>query len=133
MSRPVGASRLQAALGTPSTTDAPTIVEGVSLLCRRVDGLDRTGMRELADQLKQQLGSGVVVLVARFDDKVSLVVSVTRDLTGRVRAGDLVKRLAPLVGGGGGGRPDFAEAGGRQPEHIDSLLAQAPETLRALL
>ncbi len=126
-------SRLKAALGTPSTTDAPTIVEGVSLLCRRVDGLDRTGMRELADQLKQQLGSGVVVLVARFDDKVSLVVSVTRDLTGRVRAGDLVKRLAPLVGGGGGGRPDFAEAGGRQPEHIDSLLAQAPETLRALL
>src|SRR5690606_18354453 len=106
---------------------------GVALQTRRVDGLDRAALRDLADQLKQQLGSGVVVLAARSDDKVSLVVSVTKDLTSRVTAGDLVKRLAPIVGGGGGGRPEFAEAGGKQPEHIDKLLAEAPAALRAAL
>ncbi len=123
-------ARMKAAMGTPATTDAPVDVDGIRLQTRRVDGLDRAGLRELSDQLKQQLGSGVVVLAAHTDDKVSLVVSVTKDLSGRVKAGDLVKRLAPIVGGGGGGRPDFAEAGGKQPEHIDQLLTAAPAALR---
>jgi alanyl-tRNA synthetase len=126
-------TRMKAAMGTPASTEAAQNVDGVALQTRRVDGLDRAGLRELADQIKQQLGSGVVVLAAQADDKVALVVSVTRDLTPRVKAGDLVKRLAPIVGGGGGGRPDFAEAGGRQPEHIDQLLAEAPSALAALL
>jgi alanyl-tRNA synthetase len=75
----------------------------------------------------------VVVLASEYDGKVSLVVSVTKDLTGRVQAGRLVKELAPIVGGGGGGRPDFAEAGGKDPSKIDELLAKAPEVLRRLL
>jgi alanyl-tRNA synthetase len=129
-------AQLRAAMGaTGQGGDGATRVEvsGVTLQTRRVDGLDRTALRDLADQLKQQIGSGVVVLAARTDDKAALVVSVTKDLTDRVRAGDLVKRLAPIVGGGGGGRPDFAEAGGKQPEHIDKLLAEAPDVLRSVL
>jgi alanyl-tRNA synthetase len=126
-------ARMKAAMGDrPGTADTVT-VDGVTLQTRRADGLDRSGLRDLADQLKDQLGSGVVVLAAHTDGKVSLVASVTRDLTGRVRAGDLVKRLAPIVGGGGGGRPDFAEAGGKQPDQIDTLLAQAGDALRDLL
>ena len=99
---------------------------GVKVVTRRVDGLDRTGLRELADQVKASLGSGIVVLAAEAEGKVSFVVSVSGDLTSRVKAGDLVKRLGPIVGGGGGGRPDFAEAGGKKPEQIDALLAAAP-------
>ncbi len=74
-----------------------------------------------------------MVLASDSDGRVSLVVSVTKDLTGRVQAGRIVKELAPIVGGGGGGRPDFAEAGGKDPSKIDELLARAPEVLRSLL
>jgi alanyl-tRNA synthetase len=73
------------------------------------------------------------VLVSENDGKVSLVVSVSKDLTSRVQAGRIVKELAPIIGGGGGGRPDFAEAGGKDPSKIDELLAKAPDALRALL
>ena len=79
------------------------------------------------------LGSGIVVLAADAEGKVSFVVSVTADLTGRVKAGDLVKRLGPIVGGGGGGRPDFAEAGGKKPEQIDALLAATPDAVQDAL
>jgi alanyl-tRNA synthetase len=75
----------------------------------------------------------VVVIASENDGKVSLVVSVTKDLTARVQAGRLVKELAPIVGGGGGGRPDFAEAGGKDPSKIDELLARAPAVLAPLL
>jgi alanyl-tRNA synthetase len=74
-----------------------------------------------------------VVLASENDGKVALVVSVTKDLTSRVQAGRLVKELAPLVGGGGGGRPDFAEAGGKDPAGIETLLTKAPEVLRSQL
>ena len=67
------------------------------------------------------------MLASENDGKVSLVVSVTKDLTSRIQAGQLVKQLAPIVGGGGGGRPDFAEAGGKDPSKIDELLAKAPD------
>ena len=73
------------------------------------------------------------MLASENDGKVSLVVSVTKDLTSRVQAGRLVKELAPIVGGGGGGRPDFAEAGGKDASKIDQLLAAAPGTLEQLL
>jgi alanyl-tRNA synthetase len=76
---------------------------------------------------------GVVVLAAENDGKVQLLVSVTKDLTDRVKAGALVKELAPIVGGGGGGRPDFAEAGGKDGTKIDALLAKAEELVRAAL
>ena len=75
----------------------------------------------------------MVVLASENDGKVALVVGVTKDLTSKVQAGRLVKELAPLVGGGGGGRADFAEAGGKDPAGIENLLARAPEVLRSQL
>ena len=74
-----------------------------------------------------------MVLASQSDGKVQVVVAVTPDLTGRVKAGQIVKEMAPIVGGGGGGRPDFAEAGGKQPEKIDEMLAAAPAILQKLL
>ena len=83
------------------------------LVTRRVSGLDKDALRGLSDSLRDRYRRGVVVLAAENDGKVQLLVSVTKDLTGRVKAGQLVKELAPMIGGGGGGRPDFAEAGGK--------------------
>ena len=80
---------------------------------RSVSGLDKDGLRALVDQHRGQIKSGVVVLASPSDGKVSIVVGVTPDLTKKVPAGQVVKQLAPIVGGGGGGRPDFAEAGGK--------------------
>jgi alanyl-tRNA synthetase len=74
-----------------------------------------------------------VVIASENDGRVNLVVSVSKDLTPRVQAGAIVKALAPIIGGGGGGRPDFAEAGGKNPSRIDELLTTAPDTLRGLL
>jgi alanyl-tRNA synthetase len=105
----------------------------VRVLTRRVQDLDAAALRDLSDALKHSLGRGVVILGATSGDKVQFVVSVTADLTTRVHAGRLVKQLAPIVGGGGGGRPDFAQAGGRQPERIDDLLAAGRDAIRQLL
>lgn len=113
--------------------DGATDVAGVKLIARRVEGFDKHALRGLSDSLRDRLGSGVVVLASAIDGKVALVVSVTKDLTSRIQAGRLVKELAPLVGGGGGGRPDFAEAGGKDPGGIDRLLARAPEVLETQL
>ena len=100
--------------GGPAQDDAVTVGD-VKLIARRVTGLDKNALRGLSDSLRDRLGRGVVVLAADHEGKVSLLVSVTKDLTDRVKAGQLVKELAPIVGGGGGGRPDFAEAGGKTP------------------
>jgi alanyl-tRNA synthetase len=83
--------------------------------------------------LKSSLGRGVVVLGAVSEDKVQFVISVTADLAGRVHAGTLVKQLAPIVGGGGGGRPDFAQAGGKRPEKLDDLLAASRQAIEQML
>jgi alanyl-tRNA synthetase len=108
-------------------------LNGAALIARRADGLDRAGLRTLADSLKEKLGSGVVVLAAEADGKVSLVVSVTKDLIGRVQAGQVVKQIAPIVGGGGGGRPDFAEAGGKDPGKIADLLKESRVVVERML
>ena len=89
------------------------MVSGVKVATQRADGLEKAALRGLSDSLRDRLGSGVVVLASETDGKVTVVVSVTKDLTSRVQAGRLVRELAPIVGGGGGGRPDFAEAGGK--------------------
>jgi alanyl-tRNA synthetase len=83
--------------------------------------------------LKAKIKSGVVVLASESDGKVQIVVAVTADLIARVKAGQIVKELAPMVGGGGGGRPDFAEAGGKQPEKIDDMLRAAETVVAKLL
>jgi alanyl-tRNA synthetase len=119
--------------GSSTTSHAPTVVSGVKLDARRVEGLEKGALRSTADTLRDQLGSGVVILASAVDGKVALVVSVSKDLTSRVQAGRVVKELAPIIGGSGGGRPDFAEAGGKNADKIDALLETAPKVLETLL
>ena len=108
-------------------------VGDVHVLTRVVTDLDKAALRDLADSLKGKLGKAVVILGSAGDGKVSFVVSVTKDVTDRVHAGKLVKQLAPIVGGGGGGRSDFAEAGGKQPEKLADLLATGRSLVEQLL
>ena len=108
-------------------------VAGVKLARRRVGGMDKDALRGLADSLKAKITSGVVVIASENDGKVQIVVTVTADLTSRVKAGQIVREIAPIVGGGGGGRPDFAEAGGKQPEKIDEMLNASEAVLAKLL
>ncbi len=103
--------------------------DGVKVLATRVDGLDDKALRELADRLKEKLGTGVVALGATDGTKVSLIAAVTKDLTKRFSAGDLIKKIAPLIGGNGGGRPDFAQAGGKDPSGLDEALAKVYELI----
>ena len=112
--------------GASGAADDDTVdAGGVKLVARRVQGLDKTALGQLADTLKNKLQSGAVVLASENEGRVSIVVSVTKDLVPNIHAGNIVKRIAPLVGGGGGGRPDYAEAGGRNPAGIDQMLAEA--------
>jgi alanyl-tRNA synthetase len=137
LTREVEQLKMKAALGggsaKGSASDDAIDVDGVKLITKRVEGLEKGALRGLSDSLRDRIGSGVVVLVSEHDGKVALIVSVTKDLTARVQAGRLVKELAPIVGGGGGGRPDFAEAGGKDAAKIDELLGRAPAVLRTLL
>ena len=114
--------------GGPSSASDDTVTLGdATLVAKRVTGLDKAALRSLSDSLRDRLDRGVIVLAAEEDGKVHLLVSVTKNLTGLIKAGQLVKVLAPIVGGGGGGRPDFAEAGGRDATRLDELLAKARE------
>ncbi|WP_035349418.1 alanine--tRNA ligase [Edaphobacter aggregans] len=108
-------------------------VKGVKVLAQRVDALDKSQMRNLVDELRGKLGSGVVVLGAANEGKVSLIVGVTKDLTGKVQAGRIVGQVAALVGGKGGGRPDLAEAGGSDAGALDGALGKAASVVEGLL
>src|SRR6185295_3869833 len=99
----------------------------------KVGDFDKDALRGLADSLKAKIKSGVVVLASANDGKVQIVVAVTPDLTARIKAGQVVKELAPIVGGAGGGRPDFAEAGGKQPEKIDEMLEASAAVVTRIL
>ena len=103
-------------------------VAGISVLVQRVDGGAKV-LRGLADQLRDKLGSGVVVLGGVDGKKVVLLAAVTADLTDKIQAGNIIREIAPIVGGGGGGRPDFAQAGGKDPAKLDEALARVPEIL----
>ena len=139
LAREVDALKMKAALGggRPDSggdaQDATREVKGVKIVARRVSGLEKAALRGLSDSLRDRLGSGIVVIASENDGKVALVVSVTKDLTSRIQAGRIVKEIAPIVGGSGGGRPDFAEAGGKDPSKIDELLANAPDLIGSLL
>ena len=103
-------------------------------MIRRVDQLDREGLRALADRTKSALADGVVFLAGEAaDGRVAMVAAVTPEAARKAPAGALVKHLAPLVGGGGGGRPDFAEAGGKDATKIPELLATARAHIESLL
>ena len=106
-------------------------VDGATVVVSKVDKLDANQLRELADQVRDKLGSGVVFLVSAGDTNVSMVASVTKDLTSRFHAGNIVKQVAPIVGGGGGGRPDFAQAGGKDPSKVDQALDKVRELVKA--
>ncbi|MFZ3212998.1 MAG: alanine--tRNA ligase-related protein, partial [Terriglobales bacterium] len=126
--------RMKSATATVSTAeDKVQVVDGIKVLAHRVDNLERPQMRTLVDNLRSKLGSGVVVLGSTSDGKVALIVGVTKDLTSRVQAGKIIAPVAERVGGSGGGRPDMAEAGGKNPENLDEALAQVPAVVRSLL
>lgn len=105
--------------------DAARQLGGVRVLAARLDGADAAALRSVVDQLKARLKSAVVLLASVDGDKVQLAAGVTADLVGRLKAGDLVNQAAKEVGGKGGGRPDFAMAGGTRPEGVDAALRAA--------
>jgi len=136
LARELQQARMKAALAPTGATSADgdvADVAGVKLVARQVSGLDKDGLRALVDQHRGQIKSGVVVLASPSDGKVSIVVGVTPDLTKKAPAGQIVKQLAPIVGGGGGGRPDFAEAGGKDPSKIGELLAASKGVIEKML
>jgi alanyl-tRNA synthetase len=123
----------QASSTTANIGDRVKEVKGVKVLAHRVDNLERPQMRTLVDQLRDKLGSGVVVLGSATNGNVSLIVGVTKDLTSRVQARKVIGPVAQKVGGKGGGRPDLAEAGGKDAAALDSALADAYAVVESLL
>ena len=118
----------QAALG--DVMDQVLEIKGVKLLATSVKGVDMNGLRDLGDQMKTKLGEGVVVLISEADGKVNLVTMATDGAMAKgAHAGNLVKAIAPKVGGGGGGRPNMAQAGGKNPAGIQDALAEAKTVL----
>jgi alanyl-tRNA synthetase len=117
--------RLKLATGgtsTESLNEGLKEIKGISVLARQVDGLDSSGMRQLSDTLLARIKSGVVVLGRGGDEKASIIVRVSQDLQKRIQAGAIIKELASIVGGRGGGKPDMAEGGGPQPDKLPEAL-----------
>ena len=105
-------------------------VKGVKYIAAKVDNVDMNELRNLGDKLKGEIGSGVVLIVSAQDDKVNMIAMATDDVIAKgAHAGNLIKAVASIVGGGGGGRPNMAQAGGKNPAGIDELLAKVPEVL----
>ena len=112
---------------TTGSADAERVrdANGVKIVTRKVEGVEAKSLREMADRMRQKYGSAVVAIGSDLgDNKAALLVAVTPDLVERIKAGDIVKELAPMIGGTGGGRPDFAQAGGRDASRLDEALEQ---------
>jgi alanyl-tRNA synthetase len=136
LARTVSELKTKVAMGGGSGEKAAydtTNVGGVQFASAHAEGLSKDEIRALADSIRDRVGSGVVLVTVSEPGKVTLVASVSRDLTPRISAGAFVKQLAPIVGGRGGGRPDFAEAGGKDEGKIAELRQQAPVILETLL
>ncbi len=133
--RELDEARMKSAASRVSgATDQAVDVAGIKVLTQRVDALDRGQMRTLVDNLRNKLGSGVVVLGGSQEEgKVSLIVGVTKDLTGKIQAGKVIAPIAKLVGGSGGGRPDMAEAGGKDADQLDAALKTAAQVVKELV
>jgi alanyl-tRNA synthetase len=128
--------RLRAASGgstSSSTADDVTQVDGISVISRRVDGISGGDLRNLADELRSKLKSGVVVLGTADGGKVTLLTAVTKDLIDRVPANALIGKLAPIVGGKGGGKADLAQAGGKDADRLNEALGQATGAVREMV
>jgi alanyl-tRNA synthetase len=134
LARELDQARMKSASSTvASVTDQIKDVRGVKVLAHRVDNLERAQMRTLVDQLRDKLGSGVVVLGSAANGSVALIVGVTKDLTSKIQAGKVIGPVAQKVGGKGGGRPDLAEAGGKDPGALDAALGEVYGVVDALL
>ena len=135
LARELHQARMKAALGGGSASgqDDAIDIAGIKLVAREVSGLDKDGLRALVDRHRDRIKSGVVVLASPGDGKVAIVVGVTADLTKKLPAGQIVKLLAPIVGGGGGGRPDFAEAGGKDATKVGEMLAAAKGVVEKMI
>jgi alanyl-tRNA synthetase len=134
LGRELDQARMKSASSTvASVTDQIKEIRGVKVLAHRVDNLERAQMRTLVDQLRDKLGSGVVVLGSAANGSVGLIVGVTKDLTGRIQAGKVIGPVAQKVGGKGGGRPDLAEAGGKDPGALDAALGEVYGVVDTLL
>ena len=128
--------KLQAKLASAAGSDLASQaldIGGLKLLVSRLDDADSKSLRDLVDQLKNKLGSAAILVAAVKDGKISLAAGVTQDQTARIKAGDLVNVVAMQVGGKGGGRPDFAQAGGNDPTKLDAALGEVPEWVRQKL
>jgi len=128
--------RLAAKLASAQSGDLLSQVQdvnGIKVLAAKLEGVEPKALRDTLDQLKNKLGSGVVVLLTAQDDKVSLIAGVTKDLTGQIKAGDLVRELASRLGGKGGGRPDMAQGGGTDVSAVPAALKAVPELVAASL
>ncbi len=134
LARELDQARMKSASSTvASVTEKIKNVRGIKVLAHRVDNLERAQMRTLVDQLRDKLGSGVVVLGSATNGSVGLIVGVTKDLTSRIQAGKVIGPVAQKVGGKGGGRPDLAEAGGKDPGALDAALGEVYGVVEALL
>jgi alanyl-tRNA synthetase len=134
LARELDQARMKSASSsTANIGDKVKDVKGVKVLAHRVDNLERGQLRTLVDQLRDKIGSGVVVLGSASNGSVSLIVGVTKDLTGRVQAGKVIGPVAQKVGGKGGGRPDLAEAGGKDAGALDAALDGAYAVVESLL
>jgi alanyl-tRNA synthetase len=135
LQRDLDQARMKSAAASVSSAASQAVaVEGIQVLAQRVDALDRGQLRTLVDNLRNKLGSGIVILgSAQEDGKVALIAGVTKDLTNRVPAGKIISLLAPKVGGKGGGKPDIAEGGGSDLSALNAALASAPDVIRELL
>lgn len=108
-------------------------IKGVSVLIQKVKGLNNTELRELADSLKQKIGSGIVILGTTSENKVFIVAAVTKDILNRVKANVFINEVASMIDGGGGGRPDFAQAGGAKTEKLDQVLKKSFSILEKMI
>src|SRR5262245_37878930 len=134
LQREVEQLRMKSAASSVASIDEKVReVSGVKVVTHRADNLDRGQMRTLVDNFRAKIGSGVVVLGSVQDGKVALIVGVTPDLTEKVPAGKIIKPVAEKVGGSGGGRPDMAEAGGKEPAQLDAALNEAYTVVESLL
>jgi alanyl-tRNA synthetase len=122
-------ARLKQKLATGAGNDltaGAVEVGGIKVLAANVDGADAKSLRDTMDQLKNKLGSAVILLSAVNDDKIALTAGVTRDLTGQIKAGDLMREFASRLGGKGGGRPDMAQGGGSDVKALSGVLEDVP-------
>ena len=122
-------SKLTSSAGSDLIQNAE-VIDGISIIARSLDNTDPKNLRDVVDQLKNKLGTAVLVLATVNDSKVSLVAGVTNDTTSRIKAGELANFVAKQVGGKGGGRPDMAQAGGDNPKELESALAKVPQWVR---